>query len=397
VRSHKWNRLLVAAVTLSMLTAAFSSGTAGASGSGSKTPYSVFSVLGLSGALAPTSQAELQGIKAGAQVLNRSGGILGHHIVVSAVDDQDNPSLAASLLQEKISASKPNFVFAGTTSGETVSLLPILTRAGIVSDQLPSSTEIDMPSKYPDAFGLSDTSSSQAESTVADMIAKFHPKKVGILLSTDTLGQTFVPVYESLLTKAGVPWVLQQFADTDLSMVPEIQSLKSAGVDLVFVSSFGAPIGYILKSIAELAWNVNVFGDQATSANNLAALVPASDLTHVRIIVESPLLASVPKSPSMKAMLSQLKKDGVTLNQPIDIYAEAYDCMQLLALAAKQSGTINTAGMVKAIQHLKIPHPSPFTWPGEGHYTPQQHSLVSYAAEWSIVPAGPIVNGFISG
>ena len=83
--------------------------------SASSTPFRVYAIEALSGPTASQGKAELQGLQAAVAVMNKAGGVDGHHIVFSYADDAGDPTTAINLVTGQVdSGTPPNMVVGGT-------------------------------------------------------------------------------------------------------------------------------------------------------------------------------------------------------------------------------------------------------------------------------------------
>src|SRR5271169_1229126 len=119
-------------------------------GSSSGGTYNVFAVEALSGPDAAYGQAAGDAVKAAVDVINNSGGVLGHKVVLTMKDDTGDPTQAVTLLEAELAGpTKPDLVVPGLFSTETVPLVPITTKAGILSVAPGDAQSLDDPAKYP--------------------------------------------------------------------------------------------------------------------------------------------------------------------------------------------------------------------------------------------------------
>jgi branched-chain amino acid transport system substrate-binding protein len=339
----------------------------------------------LTGPVASAGQAEEQAMKAAITVLNAKGGILSHKIELTVKDDQASPTTAISELQQALkSSTPPDYCFCGTTSTETLAMAPIQeTGAAAAYDA----------SKYPYNFSLSPTDQ-QADTELGTLAASTGAKKVGILTSNDVTGSAELPYLEQGLKAKGVSYVRVTYSDTALDMTSQLQKLQSAGVDLLFFEALGAPAGYILQGRTQLGWRVPVLGDFVTGSNDLATLVPAKDLSGVSLCVFKigRYVAPADRSPAYTTYLNALKAQGKVVDA-MDIYSLAYDPLQIIAVAAKQAGSVSGTAITQALNTLKqLTAPPWVTWDTLG-YTLSSHLVSPPSSDFGIVPAGPLVDG----
>jgi branched-chain amino acid transport system substrate-binding protein len=274
-------------------------------------------------------------------------------------------------------------VFAGTTSNETLAMMPTLTRDKILSMQLAGSSIVDSPYQ----FALPNYIPTQAKAVVAAIQKKYpSAKKVGIIISSDAQGTALLQGYEASLTAAGLTYSAQTFAPSATDVTPQLQALQAASPDVVIASGYGAVAGYILKDRATLGWTVPVVGDGQLGANNLPALVPTSALTGVSLCVQS---SSVYKplgqqSKAFQTFYDATASKGGDFSEPIVLYSLSYDDLILVALAAKQANSIAAPAIAKALENLKQPKIKPYvTWSVEG-FTSTIHVEQAPVADYTL-------------
>jgi len=344
-------------------------------------PFRVLAIVAQSGALASIAQASVQGLEAAADEVNQQGGILGHKVEVNVVNDNLDPTTAANALQQQISnGTMPNLVYAGSTSNETLALVPILTTNKLLSLQATVSAKTIDPTKWPYAFSLGPATDDAATGLAAAMKQGYpNAKTVGIIIGNDVNGSSLLNSERSALQANGLNVVSQQYSPTStLDMTPQLQALKAENPDLLVASGFGAVAGYILAGREKLGWTVPVVGDASFSANNLAKLGTPSQLNGVSIATIKTFVYKDPaqQSPAFQTFYNATKAKGADFSQSIVIYTIGWDTIQLAKLAAIQANSLDTVAMTKALENLNQPaDPAYVSYPIE-KFSPQKHSPI---------------------
>src|SRR5882757_7345579 len=137
-----------------------SGGTAasGSGASGSKGPFKVLYIGDLSGQTKLLGTEEFDGIKAAAAYLNANGGIDGQQVKIDTADDGGTPNTAVSaLLQYLTRHGAPSMVWAGSESGETAALFPVLAKRHLLSVATTDGAQMlksGASAKYPEQFSV---------------------------------------------------------------------------------------------------------------------------------------------------------------------------------------------------------------------------------------------------
>ncbi len=380
---------------------AATTGSAGATGSSKGGTYTFLYSGDFTGATQTYTQAEVAGLKIAAAEINAKGGILGHPITIITDNDQNDPTTAVNLLEQKLSSgTKIDAMYPGGSSEVTQALLPITTRSNILTVDATSDTSLNDPSKYPDHFGDSE-SVAQTIPPFVQLAQSKGWKKVAIIYGNDTTGQAVESGYSSALKAVGIATVSDSYQDTALDMTPQLQSLQAAHPDALIVSSYGTPSIYVLKSRAQMGWtSTPAYGDLITSALPLATLMPPAALTNFYDQASETTLASNPdvqNDPVMQKMISDAKAMGyqaILSGVGAGLLAVGFNALELIDYAATQANTTSGTGVAHALEHLNQPSgPYPpwliyFGKYGGFNYTPQNHFPTVNVANFTYVHPG---------
>jgi branched-chain amino acid transport system substrate-binding protein len=387
------------AASATVLAASLIAGCGSSGGSGSAgTPassYQVLAVLPMTGASSLQAQADLQGLKAAAAVLNARGGLLGHRIALTVKDDQLNPTLAITEVDSALaSGSPPQLVVAGSTSNETDALAPILKRSGVLNMQVTSDTKIDDGSTYPQTFGVTVTIPSVINALVSYVKAQ-RPSKVAFVYADDALGTAVAPYEIGALKAAGINVVSDSYSATALDDSATLLKMQAAHPSLLIMEAFGADAGYLISSKAKLGWSIPTIGDSALAASNVAALVPAADLAGIRVeeFAIQQYRPFAQQNAATRAFLTALARQG-PVRQPISSGAFAYDILMLLDIAARQANSVATDRVVAALNDLRPTADPGYVLFSDPRFTAAQHALTLPPADYAFVPASGVVDGF---
>lgn len=377
-----------------------SSSPTGSAATAKASPYRVLMVQSLTGPLGTIGSAEVQGMRAAADVLNRTGGIQGHEVEITTKNDQGSPTVALSELQSSLSSgSAPNLVFAGTSTTDTGPLVPLLTDRKILSIEGSAADNILNPSQDPYNFSITTTSAVAADSISSYVKSHAGGAKVGILSAADAYGQAFEQAQAASFTTDHLSFVTGTYSDTTLNLAPELSRLKSQGAQYLVFEGFGAQSGYVLSARASIGWNVPALGGTAVSSSDLSTLVSKAALSGVelQVFTVNKYVPTAQRSASLSTFVNSVGALGA-VTQPLDDYSYGYDALMLASLAAKQASSISLTPMVNALTHLSTSGPRPYvTYPTET-FTPTNHYMnVPVATAYNFVPAGPIVHGMIGG
>jgi len=320
-------------------------------------------------------------MQAGAAYVNAHGGVLGHPVQVTVKNDNNDPTTAATLLQSALSGgSKPDVVYAGTTSDETYAMEPILTQNKIFSLQTATSDQTMDASTFPYAFSLAQSSSDFAYELAAAIKGHYpNVKNIGIIIGNDVTGSSNLHNEQIALGKAGYSTTVEQYDPTNtIDMTPQLQSLQAKKPDLLIAGGFGEVAGYILKGRSQIGWNIPTVGDASFSSNSLPSLASPSQLTGVSILSQTnEVYAPISqKSAAFQTLYKAVEPSSGTFEVPFLLYEFGWDDIMVADATATQAKAFDGPSMANALETLKDTT-NPNYLLGPYKYSPSVHTAIA--------------------
>jgi branched-chain amino acid transport system substrate-binding protein len=318
----------------------------------------VTGAVSASGTLGINSGMSVNAVKAAASVLNKNGGINGHPVDVTVVDDNGDPTTAVTKLQQALSSgSKPIAVLDSGPGNLAAAILPVLNQAKVLLFNIAPTADSSDATKWPLSFdlspGLNDYSSAFCPAIQAD-----GNKSVAIFYTDDAYGDALGPLVKTKCAGDNVSVTgIDKFDPTALDFTPQLQKLQGTHPDALILVGYGAPVGYILKNINKLGWNVPIYGDVAVTATpQVSAPAPGGLLgdpseANLKMMVFKSTQYSASPPANEATMVNAIKAQGPI--QATLVLAYDYDGVMLLAAAAKQANTVtDAAALAKALESL---------------------------------------------
>jgi branched-chain amino acid transport system substrate-binding protein len=372
-------------------------GGSGTPSGSSATPYRVLVLAGFSGFTSGQAAAQMSAYKAAAAVLNRSGGILSHKIEIETIDTQADPTKAVSLLIERLgNGPKPDLVIPGTSSSETLAILPTLTQNKILAFSLAASAKVNDPGNYPYYFSMSVTPTIYATSLV-QYAQKQGYKKAALIGANDANGASGVQALVDAAKIAGLQTVTAFFPALALDISPQLDQLKSQSPDVLLYRANGTQVAALLKGRTKLGWTIPTIADLASGANDIWQLA-GSDAsgTSEQLFAVQRYVAPAQRPKPLVELFTELQKLGVPpYTSGLTVYALAWDILQLANTAATQSNSVAGAKVADALENLKQPSSPPWiVFKTEG-YSKTVHFLEPPPTEFQVLNCGPSVDGMV--
>jgi branched-chain amino acid transport system substrate-binding protein len=404
--------LLVAttALALSACGSSSSSSSAGSSsssaGSGStaastssKSPFTVLMVIDTTGPTKAIGVVDEAAMKASAAYWNQHGGILGHPVSITVLNDNGDETTAVSVFENYLTGHpKPDMVFAGTSGIDSGGLIPAVKRAHLLDvavDDGGAVCEKDAQVTCPTAFTPGPVSYNQ-QAPIAAWFKAHHYTKVGILQEEDAFSESETPIVQANLKSDGIQSSVATFAPTAVDVKPQISQLQGDGVQAVYAEALGAPAGYEALGRQQLGLvnKIPFVYDYGAAALDLTKLATAAQLknSYEGIAKSSDPYVTMPG----RNLLIQYGGTGVD-SQPIIIASFEWQDLVTVHDAAAQAGSISTDALVSALNNLSPQaqnDPLNMTAPGV-QFTPSVHENISPKGQdaYEVVPVGPIKQG----
>jgi branched-chain amino acid transport system substrate-binding protein len=331
-------------------------------------------------------------MKAAVDLLNKHGGVAGHHIVLTVKTDQEKATNAVSDLQSALSGGNtPNLVWPGSSSTTGEALAPTLTRDKILANGVVSAPSVVTPRVNPYLFNVTGSLKTQGQ----DLAKYFKSKgdtRVGLLYENFIIGQEEEGAEAAALKAAGITVSAVNYPPTALNVTPQMESLKSDNVQAVLLDGLGQPDGLALAARATMAWSAPVVGDALDGGTFDPKGVSATQLKGVEWLVQNVEVYKAHESPAFTTFYKAVKKVG-PIDVPLFEYAAGWDVVMQADDAAKQAHSIAATKMAAALNHLKkLKQPNYVLAPYES-YSATTHALtVPLSVVPMAVPTGGMYN-----
>ncbi|GAA5078383.1 branched-chain amino acid transport system substrate-binding protein [Thermocatellispora tengchongensis] len=372
-------------------------GSSGAGPAGDK-PFVVYFTGDYSSEVSTNNASLDAGIKLAAEEFNASGGIDGRRIVVETANDQNDPTKAVSLLQQRLaSGDKPDLVYPGGSSAVSLSLLPILTRQKIISVGGTVSTLLNDPAKFPYHFGISSPGQDYVPALLNEAKAKGY-KKIAMLYSNDATGQSSAKIYKEAVEGAGLRFTEARYEASALDMTSQLNQLRAQDPDALVLNGYGTAALYVMRSRAQIGWDVPSYCDQLCSSFPYLKNLDAGQLKNVYVAVSSASLSTSERHPGLAGFIGKIKAgpagEGIT-STGWTLYSTGHDALALVVYAARQANSTDADRLKATLE--KLPQPSgPPPWFSAGPkgeylqfaYTPTDHFPAANAETYQYVSPG---------
>ena len=318
-------------------------------------PIKIGSILSVTGPAAFLGDPELKTLQMYVEDINKKGGVLGRQLQLVHYDDGSDANKANGFAKRLIDYDNVDILVGGTTTGATMSMAPLVEKAGIPFISLAGAVVIVEPVKK-FIFKTPHTDRMAAEKVFEDM-KKRNISKVALFAETSGFGQSGKKETEAVASKFGITLVASEtYGPKDTDMSPQLTKIKNtAGVQAVFIFGLGQGPAIATKNYKQLGITLPLYHAHGVASEEFIKLAgPAAEgirLPAAALLVADKLPASDPQKAVAvsytKAFTEKWKTDVSTFG------GHAYDGLMLAVDAIKRAGGTDKAKVRDAIEATK--------------------------------------------
>jgi len=318
-------------------------------------PIKVGSVLSVTGPAAFLGDPELKTLQQYVEEVNKKGGVLGRPLQLVHYDDGSDANKANGFAKRLIDDDKVDVIVGGTTTGATMSMVPLVEKAGVPFISLAGAVVIVDPVKK-FVFKTPHTDRMAAEKVFEDM-KKRGISKVALLSETSGFGQSGKKETEGVAAKYGITLVASEtYGPKDTDMSPQLTKIKTTpGVQAVFIFGLGQGPAIATKNYKQLGVTLPLYHAHGVASEEFIKLAgPAAEgvrLPAAALLIADKLPANDPQKKVAvdytKSFQDKWKTDVSTFG------GHAYDGLMIALDAFKRAGSTDKAKVRDAIEATK--------------------------------------------
>jgi len=322
---------------------------------GAAEPIKIGSVLPTTGPAGYLGEPELKTLRLYVENINKAGGVLGRPLELVFYDDGSDANKANGFAKRLIDDDMVDVLVGGTTTGSTMSMVPIVEKAGIPFVSLAGAVVIIEPVKKW-VFKTPHTDRMAAEKVFLDM-KKRGITNVALLSETSGFGQSGRKETQAMAAKLGMNLVADEtYGPKDTDMTPQLTKIKNtAGVQALFVFGLGQGPAIINRNIHQINLAVPIYHAHGVDSEEFIKLSgPAAEgvrLPAAALLVADKLPAGDPQKPVVTAYR---KAYHDRYNEDVSTYGgHAYNGLMLVVEAIKRAGSTDKAKVRTALEQTK--------------------------------------------
>ena len=313
------------------------------------------SVLSVTGPAAFLGDPELKTLQMYVEDINKKGGVIGRQLELVHYDDGSDASKANGFAKRLIDDDKVDILVGGTTTGSTMSMAPLVEKAGVPFISLAGAVVIVEPAKKW-IFKTPHTDRMAAEKVFED-IKKRGLTKVALFSETSGFGQSGKKETESVAAKYGITLVANEtYGPKDTDMSPQLTKIRNTpDVQALFIFGLGQGPAIATKGYKQLGMTLPLYHAHGVASEEFIKLAgPAAEgvrLPAAALLVADKLAANDPQKPVAEGYANAFKAKWKT--DVSTFGGHAYDGLMLAVDAIKRAGSTDKAKVRDAIEATK--------------------------------------------
>ena len=262
-------------------------------------PYQLGAVVSESGPGASLGRPEADSMQLAVDTINKAGGVNGHQLQITILDDESNPTTAVNatrkLLDQHVIA-----IFGSALTQTTLAMTPIVTQAHIPLISFGSSAQIIQPVQDKHWIFKMPINDFHVAETMQEFMKKKGITKVAVIYRDDDYGKTGLGHFRDAGAKLGFTVVdAEAIAANATDATTQLTRVKAANPQAVVVWSTLPSVAVIVKAYRELSLPYPIyFSDGAANGafpKQAGAALNGAFIASTKINVASQLSANDPQ------------------------------------------------------------------------------------------------------
>jgi branched-chain amino acid transport system substrate-binding protein len=286
--------------------------------------------------------------------VNKAGGIAGRKVDLVLYDSKTSAKDAAELVRRLIDQDKIDILVGGTSTGETMAVVPLVEEARLPFVSLAGATVvIDPVKKY--VFKTPHTDRMSVEK-VYQQVKRDGGAKVALLAGAGGYDQSCRKHAKELGQPMGINLVAdEQHGTGDNDVTVQLTNIRRASADAILYCGFGAPSAIVAKNHRQLGLQTRLYMTVGVASrayiDGAEGAAEGSRVTTAAILAFGDLAPSDPIYAVTKRFVDAYRV--AYREEPSSFAGNAYDGIMLAVEALKAAGTTDKDKVRDALERLK--------------------------------------------
>ena len=326
-----------------------------APGAQAQEPIRIGAFLAVTGPAAFLGDPEQKTLELYIEKLNAAGGVLGRKLALVSYDTAGDAEKARTFAKRLIEQDKVDVIVGGTTTGETMAVVPMVEQAEIPFISLAGAVVIVEPVKKW-VFKTPHTDRMACEKIFADMTSR-GARRIALISGSGGFDKSMRAQCLAAAKGRGIEIVADEsYGPGDKDMTVQLTKIKNtAGVQAVLNAGFGEGPAIVTRNYRQLGIAAPLYQSHGVASKEYIKLSGAA-AEGVRLPAAALLIAeSLPDSdPQKKGVLAYKREYESRFNSEVSTFGgHAYDGLMLAVEAMKKAGTTEKTKVRDALQSIR--------------------------------------------
>ncbi len=326
-----------------------------APGAQAQEPIRIGAFLAVTGPAAFLGDPEQKTLELYIEKLNAAGGVLGRKLALVSYDTAGDAEKARTFAKRLIEQDKVDVIVGGTTTGETMAVVPMVEQAEIPFISLAGAVVIIEPVKKW-VFKTPHTDRMACEKIFADMTSR-GAKRIALISGSGGFDKSMRAQCLAAAKGRGIEIVADEsYGPGDKDMTVQLTKIKNtAGVQAVLNAGFGEGPAIVTRNYRQLGIAAPLYQSHGVASKEYIKLSGAA-AEGVRLPAAALLIAeSLPESdPQKKVVLAYKREYESRFNSEVSTFGgHAYDGLMLAVEAMKKAGSTDKTKVRDALHSIR--------------------------------------------
>lgn len=316
-------------------------------------PIKIGSFLSVTGPASFLGDPELKTLQIYVDSINASGGINGRPIELIYYDTGGKAQDAVGFIKRLIKSDHVDLIVGGTTSGDTLAVIPEVEKEGIPLISLASAVDIVEPvKKWVFKVAHSDR---MAAAKIFEDLRKRKLTKVALITGDGGFDKSGRDQLLKLAPQYGITVVADEsYGNKDTDMTAQLTKIRASDAQAIINFGFGQAPAIVTKNIKQLGITLPIYQSHGVASKTFIDLAGAA-AEGVRMPAAALVVADqLPNSDPQKPVLIAYKKQYEAKYGPVSTFGgHAYDGLFIAVDAIKRAGGSDKAKVRDQIEKTK--------------------------------------------
>jgi len=316
-------------------------------------PIKIGSFLTVTGPASFLGDPELKTLQMYVEELNAKGGVKGRKLELIHYDTGGNAKDAVNFVKRLIKNDNVDLLVGGTTTGDTMAVIPDVEKEGIPFISLAGAVEIIEPVKKW-VFKTPHTDRMAVARIFGDL-RKRGLTKVALITGDGGFDKSGHAQILKLAPEYGITLVADEsYGNKDTDMTTQLTKIRAAGAEAIINFGLGQAPAIVTKNIKQLGINLPLYQSHGVASKSFIDL--AGDAAEgVRLPAAALVVAEqLPDADPQKPILLAYKNKYEAKHGPVSTFGgHAYDGLMIAVAAIERAGGTDRAKIRDQIENTK--------------------------------------------